>query len=236
MNRFLFAAAFALFAALSQVPCRAQNLEDVIYFKNGAVVHGLIMEEDPALWLKVKTADGSIHTYSMDNVTKVQKTAALVTDASPEGALGSQPSVGQSPGTAFLLSFLVPGLGCYVNGGDDTKVGLLCDGLYVGGLVTAVAAGYSTTYVNTGLGYTVPTVTTTPFLWVGVGVAFGGWILGMIDAPTYAGNHQPRHNSYGDLFELDGKGYQLGLNLAPGGSPETSAFAALPSPSLALRF
>lgn len=243
MKRFLFAA-ILLAGTLPRVPCGAQSMEDVIYFKNGAVLHGQIMEEDPSTWLKVKTADGTLHTYSMDDVTKILKSELPPVGTTGELAgpglpVNSGPTVGQDPGTAFLLSFLVPGLGCYVNGGDDTKVGLISDGLYLGGLATIVAAGYSTTTTNYGYGYTVSTPTTTPFLWVGLGAAFSGWLLGMIDAPSYAASHQAHRNTYGDLFQIDRRGYELGLGLTPMGLPGAPNLLRPGSPegaTLALRF
>lgn len=242
MKRLSLAAAFLLYGILAHAPALAQSLEDVVYFKNGAVLHGLIMEEDPALWLKIKTADGAVHTYSMADVEKVLKTEPPPSASDADsGAAASYPSTSNSdgnvssitPGTAFLLSFLLPGLGCYVNGGNDTAVGLICDGLYVGGITLALTAGISTTQVDLGYGESISTVTISPFFWAGFGVAAGGWILGMIDAPSYAATHQPRRNSYGDLWQFHGPGYDLGLNLASGAGPNPSA---LPLPALAFRF
>jgi hypothetical protein len=240
MKQFYFAAAFALGWALSQVPCYSQSMEDVVYFKNGSVLHGLILEEDPAVSLKIKTPDGNVHIYSMDDVSKILKTEGP--PEIPNGSAANPPIPGENagggtnPGTAFLLSFLVPGLGCYVNGGSDTGIGVLCDGLYVGGIALAAAAGWSTTTENLGYGYTTSSVTTTPFLWVGFGVAAGGWILGMVDATSYAGDHQAHRNSYGDLFEFEGRGYEIGFNLAPMDSLGAPGFPLSPSPKLALRF
>ncbi|HVZ81315.1 MAG TPA: hypothetical protein VHE12_11060 [bacterium] len=238
MKRSLFAAILLILGFQSLTPCRAQSSEDVVYFKNGAVLHGQILEEDPALWLKIRTPDGAVRAYSINDVEKVLKSE--LPGLGPADAPGPAPSangpvVNHDPTTAFLFSFLVPGLGCYLNGGDDTKIGLLCDGLYVGGIVLMLTAGTSTTQEDLGYGQTIDTVNTTPFLWVGCGVALGGWILGMIDAPAYAANHQPHPNRYGDLLNLQGPGYEVGLGLSPVATLDGAALS-VPSPSLAFRF
>lgn len=223
----------ALLGLLTLVPAWA---EDVIHFKNGAVLQGQIQEEDPALWVKIKTPDGAIRTYSINDVERILKSESPSLGPGVPSAQGpaSGPVVTQTPGMAFLFSFLFPGLGCYVNGGDDTKIGLLCDGIYVGGIALMLTAGLSTEQVDSGLGYTYPVQTTTPFLWVGAGVALGGWVLGMIDAPAYAANHQARPNAYGDLLNFQGPGYELGLGLS---SPTlNSPGLSSPQPRLAFRF
>jgi hypothetical protein len=51
----------------------AQNYQEVVYLKNGSIIKGVIVEQIPGVSLKVKTADGSIFAYSIDEVEKTTK-------------------------------------------------------------------------------------------------------------------------------------------------------------------
>ena len=57
--------------------CSAQNLEEVIYLKNGSVIRGVITEQIPGVSLKISTKDGNIFAYQMDDVEKITKEAAF---------------------------------------------------------------------------------------------------------------------------------------------------------------
>src|SRR5260221_14215239 len=130
MKRSYFTVMYAFYLFWISVPSFAQSMEDVVYFKNGSVVHGLILEEVPAVSLKIKTPDGNIYVYNMDDVSKIAKfdlppgnSYGITSNSSSQGdGFGD----GKNPGLALLLSFLLPGLGCYYNGGGDTGVGMIC--------------------------------------------------------------------------------------------------------------
>ena len=51
----------------------AQNYQEVVYLKNGSVIRGTVIEQQPNVLLKVKTADGSIFVYPMNEVEKITK-------------------------------------------------------------------------------------------------------------------------------------------------------------------
>lgn len=52
----------------------AQNqTRDVIYLKNGSVIKGAITEMSPSTGIKIKTADGSIFVYKMEEIVKTEK-------------------------------------------------------------------------------------------------------------------------------------------------------------------
>lgn len=51
----------------------ADELQEVVYLKNGSVVRGVIIEQIPGKSLKVQTADGSIFAYDMADVEKMTK-------------------------------------------------------------------------------------------------------------------------------------------------------------------
>lgn len=54
----------------------AQNVQEVVYLKNGSIVRGVVIEQVPGVSLKVQTADGSIFAYQMSEVEKITKEAA----------------------------------------------------------------------------------------------------------------------------------------------------------------
>lgn len=55
----------------------AQNYQEVVYLKNGSVIRGTVIEQQPNVLLKVKTADGSIFVYPMNEVEKITKEEAI---------------------------------------------------------------------------------------------------------------------------------------------------------------
>lgn len=46
---------------------------DVVYFKNGSIIRGLVVEQIPNESLKIATMDGSLFVYKMDEVEKILK-------------------------------------------------------------------------------------------------------------------------------------------------------------------
>ena len=46
---------------------------ETIYLKNGSVIKGEVIEQVPGKSLKIKTRDGSIFVYQMDEVEKITK-------------------------------------------------------------------------------------------------------------------------------------------------------------------
>jgi hypothetical protein len=53
--------------------CAGQDYVDILYLKNGSVIRGMIIEQVPNESLKIKTIDGSVFVYSMDEVLKFTK-------------------------------------------------------------------------------------------------------------------------------------------------------------------
>ena len=51
----------------------AQSQQDVVYLKNGSVIRGSVIEQVPNASLKIKTADGSVFVYQMDEVDRITK-------------------------------------------------------------------------------------------------------------------------------------------------------------------
>lgn len=55
----------------------AQNVQEIVYLKNGSVVRGIVIEQVPDISLKVQTSDGSIFAYQMSEVERITKEAII---------------------------------------------------------------------------------------------------------------------------------------------------------------
>jgi hypothetical protein len=51
----------------------AQDYEDVVYLNNGSIIHGTIIEQVPNVSIKIKTKDGNIFVYRMEEIEKMTK-------------------------------------------------------------------------------------------------------------------------------------------------------------------
>jgi hypothetical protein len=62
----------------------AQNLQEVVHLKNGSIIRGDIIEQVPNESLKIKTADGSLFVYKMEEVAKITKEPYLNSSSKSE--------------------------------------------------------------------------------------------------------------------------------------------------------
>jgi hypothetical protein len=108
----------------------AQEYEDVVYLKSGDVRRGIIIEEIPNVSIKIKTRDGNIFVYSIEDIERKTK------EQSPNyRPIQHQNNLtAKSPGVAFTLSF-VPGIigltggGQFYNGQTGQGVAHLATGI-----------------------------------------------------------------------------------------------------------
>ena len=94
---------------LATAPLFAQQMEDVVYLKNGEIVWGTIIEQIPGESLKIQTADGSVFAYAMDEISKIVKESVMGTE---------ELATGIEIGTLFGLSHLSS------NGDGITTIGV----------------------------------------------------------------------------------------------------------------
>lgn len=85
-----------------------RNLQDIVYLKNGSVIHGIIIEQVPNQTIKVQTKDGNIFVFKVDEIEKIIKEAPKVNNDEFEMKR-------RIPMAAFGLSFLMPGAGQFYN-------------------------------------------------------------------------------------------------------------------------
>jgi hypothetical protein len=201
------------FFVLSMASFAQQNYDDVVYLKNGSVIRGVIIEQVPNVSLKLQTKDGNIFVYKMEEVEKMTKEQAQGYNQQSEDYAGSE----KSPGLAFALSFIIPGLGQYYNG--DYVKGAVMDVLWVSGWVMYFTAGYEDVYYY-GYYYSYYEEEATTWLYVGLGLALGTSIWSMIDAPICASNYNDnlrnQKQRYGHMYEnyLNDR-VVLGIDLSP---------------------
>ena len=67
----------ATFLCAASVTMNAQNLQEVVYLKNGGIIRGLIIEQKPNESLKIQTVDGNVFVYKMDEIDKITKEMPL---------------------------------------------------------------------------------------------------------------------------------------------------------------
>jgi hypothetical protein len=68
------AIAVTLAILIIATPLLAQEqMEDVVYLKDGTIIRGQIIEQVPNVSIKVQTKDGSVFVYKMEDVLKITK-------------------------------------------------------------------------------------------------------------------------------------------------------------------
>ena len=172
-----------LLGTLVTVSAYSQNLEDVVYLKNGSIIRGTITEMFPKEPIKIQMRDGSIFVYELDDILKIVKEPRQLTASSPlnSGTMRGQLPSNQlqsllspelkNPAFATGLSFLVSGLGqLYLNEGKR-------------------GAGYFiTSFVGWALyfGYTNDSGEINSVGTMGAALAIFSWLCSMYDAYTGA--------------------------------------------------
>lgn len=66
---------FILLILVTTTTFAQNNLDEVVYLKNGSVIRGIIIEQIPNQTLKIQTKDGSVFVYNLSEVQKITKEA-----------------------------------------------------------------------------------------------------------------------------------------------------------------
>jgi hypothetical protein len=95
--------------ALGSQAVEAQEMQDVVYLRDGSVIRGTIVEQVPGVSLLIQTVDGNRFRYMLDQIERIAR--------EPSTTLSARPAVQlKSPGAAGVLSALIPGAGQAYNG------------------------------------------------------------------------------------------------------------------------
>ena len=73
---------------VAPTPSAAQELEDVVYLKDGSVIRGIIVEQIPGESILIETRDGNRFRYAMDIIGRMTREPRRATPAAPENKKG----------------------------------------------------------------------------------------------------------------------------------------------------
>lgn len=145
----------------------AQQTGDVVYLRDGSVLGETITLQVPGESILIRTRDGNVPRITIDRVARFAE-GPMAPTAMPQMAQE------KSPGLAFLLSFLVPGLGQFYNGQYGKGAGMLAGSVVGGVLVSQTWVDCWEDDVDCGE-------------WTaGAVLLVGSWVWSMIDAPVSA--------------------------------------------------
>lgn len=172
--------------------------------QDGSVIQSTIIEQIPGVPIKIKTRDGNIFFCKMEEITKTTKEPLEEVEIEK-----------QSPALAFVLSFILPGLGQFYN--EEITKGITQLALVVGGYVMAFTAGIEEVHHYDPWGRPYYETEITPWFLLGLGTAAGASIWSMIDAPLSASriNRERAQQKRRHLIEFSNDKYVLGLDLTP---------------------
>jgi hypothetical protein len=70
--------AFVISLQIFSIYSYAQQYEDIVYLKNGSIIHGTIMEQIPGESIQIKTKDGNVFVFKMDEIEKMTKEEVII--------------------------------------------------------------------------------------------------------------------------------------------------------------
>ncbi len=201
MQRFILLTCLTAFVMTS--PAFAQQMEDVVHLKNGGLIRGIIIEQIPGESLKIKTRDGNVFVYAMDEVAKMSKEPVM----GMRGHIGAKK---KNPWIAFGLSALITGGGQFYNG-QHGKGAAQLGGVILG--IGLMSSAFEDDYENR-YGALVDPDDDDGKGAFGFLLCFGSYIWSIVDAPISANsiNWQSQRPSYGHLIELGGSRATLGVD------------------------
>ena len=204
MKGFILLTCLTAFAMTSQAFAQQmQQMEDVIHLKNGGLIRGTIIEQIPGESLKIKTREGNVFVYTMDEIAKMSREPVM----RMQGQIGAKK---KNPWLAFGLSALTTGGGQFYNGQHSKGVAQLGGVILgIGLMVSGIEDDYENIYGNL-----VDPDDDDEKVAFGLLLWFGSSLWSMIDAPISANsiNQQNQHSSYGHLIELGGSRTTLGVD------------------------
>lgn len=201
MQRFILLTCLTAFVVVS--PAFAQQMEDVVHLKSGGLIRGTIIEQIPGESLKIKTRDGNVFIYTMDEIAKMSREPVM-----GMRQIGIQE---KNPVVACILSLVFTGAGQFYNGEPSKGIAQL--GMVIG--------GWAFYWYNTQLVFKRGGIYGGHYDHRNGGLAslallavVGTHAWSAIDAPISASriNRQSQQPSYGHLIELGGSRATLGVD------------------------
>ena len=117
--------------------------EDVLYLKNGSIIHGMIIEQIPGQTIKIQTRDKNIFVYKVEEVDKIVKETKALGSRKHYAEIGdikTSPYSGFSAGIEIALG---SGIGTYNTGQGIIEVhgllGYLHKSIFFGGISIGIS-------------------------------------------------------------------------------------------------
>lgn len=107
---------FAVFCLIT-VPAAAQNqMEDVVYLKTGGIIRGVIVEQVPAQYVKIRTKDQNVFVFKPEEIEKMTRENLISSDNTgnfqmPKEGFGGFAEVGLALGFGSYRKKLVDNAG-----------------------------------------------------------------------------------------------------------------------------
>lgn len=137
------------------VGAQAQNLQEAVYLKNGSIVRGVIIERVPDVSIKIRTADGAVLSYKMEEVEKITK-------ETPQGRPGRSKFGARLDGgglTAGYRRFIDAGYTLGTGSDGESRLELATSHGYQLNPYLYVGLGRGCTIITTGASRKIPTRT-----------------------------------------------------------------------------
>jgi hypothetical protein len=154
-----------------------RDYEDVVYLKNGSLIHGKIIEQIPDISIKIRTRDRNVFEYKMDEIDKITKETVYC-----HGRFTSRPRIAavKQKGLINITELNI----CIVDFDRwerlpvacvQTSLGYLVNPCFSAGLATGIELLDREVYIPfiADLRYYVLKKTVTPFLSLGAGYSLG---------------------------------------------------------------
>jgi hypothetical protein len=98
-----------------------QTQEDVVYLKNGSIIHGTIIENVIGVSIKIQTADRSIWVFKMDEIEKITKedkpaSSTSIPDEKSQNLSNTKGYYNVSTAGLILVDYDIAGTATMVNG------------------------------------------------------------------------------------------------------------------------
>jgi len=189
-NLFLITIIFSILTSASVFS--QEILEDVVHLKNGSVIRGVILEQIPNVSIKIKTKDGNVFVFKMQDISKITKEKQVKKQVPNTRR--------KSPGTAIALSLLTPGIGQFYNG--DVGKGFIHLSVH---LVSVPASIIVVAHDEEDEDYLKVAF---------IAIAGVNYIWSLVDASSSAKRiNKRRKQSYGHQFEYDYKKHVVGIDI-----------------------
>ena len=126
----------------------AQNSRDIVYLKNGSIIKGDILEVVPNETIKIKTSDGSIFVFKMDEVERTGKDEPVKSQVPVSVATETEkPNEKLRPKSSGYLLMVRLGPNVHLfNSSSDFSAGII-NGLQVNQYMSFGIGAEATTYV-----------------------------------------------------------------------------------------